>query len=79
MKKIFQMKVINTYSIRKCNIGVASFIIGSFLFLGVNGNLAEANDERQEVDNGQQQKLRIQSQAARKSLVKDQNQAMTLP
>ncbi|WP_141773101.1 YSIRK-type signal peptide-containing protein, partial [Staphylococcus aureus] len=51
------MKVINTYSIRKCNIGVASFIIGSFLFLGVNGNLAEANDERQEVDNGQQQKL----------------------
>ncbi|HHQ6834074.1 TPA: YSIRK-type signal peptide-containing protein, partial [Staphylococcus aureus] len=57
MKKNFQMKVINTYSIRKCNIGVASFIIGSFLFLGVNGNLAEANDERQEVDNGQQQKL----------------------
>ncbi|HDC5814935.1 TPA: YSIRK-type signal peptide-containing protein, partial [Staphylococcus aureus] len=56
MKKKFQMKVINTYSIRKCNIGVASFIIGSFLFLGVNGNLAEANDERQEVDNGQQQK-----------------------
>ncbi|HGO3654529.1 TPA: Ig-like domain-containing protein [Staphylococcus aureus] len=51
------MKVINTYSIRKCNIGVASFIIGSFLFLGVNGNLAEANDERQEVNNGQQQKL----------------------
>ncbi|HDH5048375.1 TPA: YSIRK-type signal peptide-containing protein, partial [Staphylococcus aureus] len=27
MKKNFQMKVINTYSIRKCNIGVASFII----------------------------------------------------
>ncbi|MGK8494541.1 Ig-like domain-containing protein [Staphylococcus aureus] len=65
MKKKSQMKVINTYSIRKCNIGVASFIIGSFLFLGVNGNLAEANDEgrevdneRQEVDNGQQQKLK---------------------
>ncbi|HDG5915631.1 TPA: YSIRK-type signal peptide-containing protein [Staphylococcus aureus] len=52
------MKVINTYSIRKCNIGVASFIIVSFLFLGANGNLAEANDERQEVDNGQQELLK---------------------
>ncbi|HDZ5604288.1 TPA: YSIRK-type signal peptide-containing protein [Staphylococcus aureus] len=58
MKKKSQMKVINTYSIRKCNIGVASFIIGSFLFLGVNGNLAEANDEGREVDNSQQELLK---------------------